>query len=251
MKYLRFSWRAGSLIIWVLLGLATLLVVFPWAKPAQQQRIIQRWSYYLLRFSGVKVSVQHGTELLQQGSVLIVANHVSWLDIFVINAQRATAFVAKEEIRRWPVIGLLVSWAGTVFIDRSQRQAIKHVMQQIDVKLQHQQAVGLFPEGKTSEGLAVQPFYSSLFETALRAQMDVQPVALRYYQGERRCTAIAFVGEQNLIQNAWQLLSRKQIHISCDFLPRLTHNENALRGRAKTAQLAQQSIAQAVEHRQN
>ena len=245
MKYLRFSWRACSLIIWVLVGLVTLLVVFPWSAPARQQAIIQRWSYYLLRFSGVKVVVQHNGAL-QQESMLMVANHVSWLDIFVINSQRATAFVAKEEIRRWPVIGLLVSWAGTVFIDRSQRHAIKHVMHQLESKLQHQQAVGLFPEGKTSAGLAVQPFHSSLFETALRAQMAVQPVALRYYQGAERCPEIAFVGEQTLVQNAWQLLSRSHIRIECDFLPVLSPEENAQRGRAQTAQLAQQRIAAAV-----
>ena len=246
MKYLRFSWRAIGLILWVCIGLLTLLLVFPWAKSIQKQRIIQRWSYYLLRCSGVSVSVQHSDELPLRSSVLIVANHVSWLDIFVINAQRATAFVAKEEIRRWPVIGWLVSWAGTVFIDRSQRHAIKHVMQQLESKLQHQQAVGLFPEGRTSEGLAVQPFHSSLFETALRAQMDVQPVALRFYQGAQRCTAVAFVGEQNLIQNAWQLLSREHIRIECDFLPLLSHTENAQRGRVQTAKLAQQQIAEAV-----
>lgn len=245
MKYLRFSWRAIVLMAWVLVGLATLLVVFPWAKSAQQQRIIQRWSCYLLRLSGVKVVVQHNGAL-QQASMLMVANHVSWLDIFVINSQRATAFVAKEEIRRWPVIGLLVSWAGTVFIDRSQRHAIKHVMHQLESKLQHQQAVGLFPEGKTSAGLAVQPFHSSLFETALRAQMAVQPVALRYYQGVERCPEIAFVGEQTLVQNAWQLLSRSQIRIECDFLPVLPAEDNAQRGRAQTAQLAQQRIAAAV-----
>lgn len=251
MKYLRFSWRAYCLIVWVLLGLATLLVVFPWSSPARQQAIIQRWSYYLLRFSGVKVAVQYCDEPSLQASVLMVANHVSWLDIFVINSQRATAFVAKEEIRRWPVIGLLVSWAGTVFIDRSQRHAIKGVMQQLETKLQQQQAVGLFPEGRTSDGLQVQSFHSSLFETALRAQLDVQPVALRFYQGAQRCSEIAFVGEQTLVQNAWQLLSRRDIRIECDFLPRLLHAENAQRGRAKTAQLAQQSIAQAVERHQN
>lgn len=244
MKLLRFSWRSLLLISWVFIGLATLLLVFPWAKQSWRQRIIQWWSDCLLRFCGVRVS--YSGIVVKAKPVLFVSNHVSWLDIFVINKQRATSFVAKKEIRNWPVLGWLVAWAGTVFIDRTQRHAIKQVVIQVQEKLERNQAVGLFPEGKTSNGLQVQPFHSSLFETAIRTQMDVQPVALRFYHGTQRCTVVAFVGEQSIVQNVWLLLTRPGVHIECEFLNVLSHNENQSQGRIATAKQAQQLIEKAV-----
>lgn len=243
-RLFRFSWRSVLLMGWVGIGLAIISLIFPWAKPHWRQRIIQWWSNYLLRFCGVQVRYS-GAAITAQ-PVLFVANHVSWLDVFVINRQRATAFVAKKEIRRWPVLGSLVAWSGTVFIDRTQRHAIKEVVVQIEQKLVLNQAVGLFPEGKTSDGLQVQPFHSSLFETAIRAQMDVQPVALRFYRGTERCTAVAFVGSQTIIQNVWLVLTRPGVRIECEFLTVLHHHQNQSQGRAATAKQAQQLIEQAV-----
>lgn len=247
MKVLRFSWRFFLLIGWVGIGLAILSVIFPWAKLAWREGLIQWWSDCLLRFCGVGV-VYSGTVVSTQ-PVLFVSNHVSWLDIFVINKRRATAFVAKQEIRQWPVLGWLVAWAGTVFIDRSQRQALKQVVAQVQSKLEQNQAVGLFPEGRTSNGLQVQPFHSSLFETAIRTQLDVQPVALRFYSGAQRCTVVPYVGDQNLMQNVWLLLTRPAVRIECEFLHVLSHQHNQRIGRSATAKQAQQLIANAVLER--
>lgn len=247
MKTFRFSWRALLLMNWVLVGLMTLTLLFPWLKQQKRQGVIEWWSGYLLRFCGVQV--HYSGLVITEKPVLFVANHVSWLDIFIINQRRATSFVAKKEIRQWPVIGWLVAWSGTVFIDREQRHAIKQVVVQIQQKLTQNQAVGLFPEGRTSDGLQVQAFHSSLFETAIRATLDVQPIALRFYQGTQRCTHVAFVGDQTLVQNVWRLLTCQGVRIECEFLPILTHAQNQIQGRAATAKQAQQQIAQAVLER--
>lgn len=244
MKTFRFSWRAFLLVNWVVVGLMTLTLLFPCLKQQKRQSVIEWWSGYLLQFCGVQV--HYSGVVITEKPVLFVANHVSWLDIFIINQRRATAFVAKKEIRQWPVIGWLVAWSGTVFIDREQRHAIKYVVLQVQQKLTQNQAVGLFPEGKTSDGLQVQAFHSSLFETAIQTTLDVQPVALRFYHGGQRCTQVAFVGEQTLVQNVWRLLTRQGVRIECEFLPILSHAQNQTQGRAATAKQAQQQITQAV-----
>lgn len=240
----RFSWRAFMLMIWVLLGLFILAFVFPWARLKWRQTIIQTWSRYLLWFCGVQIDYR-GLAITDQ-PILFVANHISWLDIFVLNRVRATAFVAKKEIRQWPFLGWLVAWAGTIFIDREQRYAIKNVVLQIQEKLKQNQAVGFFPEGGTSPGLSLQSFHSSLFETAISTKMDIQPVALRFYDGDLRSTRVAFVGDQSLVQNVWQLLKQSGVRIECEFLPILPHSDNQNQGRIKTAKQAHRKIEQAI-----
>ena len=232
------------LILWVGIGLCVLALVFPLARLSWRQSIIQFWSRGLLWFCDVHVDYQ-GLAITEK-PVLFVANHVSWLDVFVLNRVRATAFVAKKEIRQWPLLGWLVAWAGTIFIERGQRHAIKHVVQQIQGKFSQNQAVGIFPEGTTSEGLAVKPFHSSLFETAISTAMDIQPVALRFYDGAQRSQRVAFVGEQSLLQNVWQLLKQPGVRIECEFLAVLPHQHNQIQGRVKTAKQAHQSIEKAI-----
>lgn len=176
----------------------------------------------------------------------MVLNHVSWLDIFVISAARSTVFVAKSEVRQWPVLGWLVAGVGTIFIERGQRQAIKQVAEQMKTTFAQNQAVGLFPEGTTSDGLGVQDFHTSLFQAAISTAIDIQPVALRFYDGSQRSARVAFVGQQSLLQNVWLLLSQSGTRIECDFLPVLAHIHNAEQGRVATAQQAQQAIVDAV-----
>lgn len=244
MKLFRFGWRATLLIIWVLVGLVVLACVFPWASMRWRQAITRWWSSRLLVFCGVQVNYM-GTVVCDL-PVLFVLNHVSWLDIFILNQARTTAFVAKSEIRHWPFLGWLVAWSGTVFIDRSQRHAIKQVADQMKTKFSHHLAVGLFPEGTTSTGLDVQKFHSSLFETAIATAVDVQPVALRFYDGAQRSARVAFVGEQTLLQNVWLLLSQPGARVECEFLSVLKQADNAQRGRVATAKMAHQAIQQAV-----
>lgn len=247
MRVFRFSWRAIALILWVFLGLIILTLLFPFLSIAYRQRIIQGWSRALLYMCGVHTQAQ-GAICVNQ-PVLFVANHISWLDIFVINAYRPTVFVAKNEIRRWPFIGWLVAGAGTVFIDRQQRHAIKGVAQQMQKTFSHQLAVGLFPEGTTSEGMELNSFHASLFQTALTTAVDIQPIALRYYDADKRSARVAFIGEQSLVENIWLLLSQTGVRVRCDFLDILRHESNAERGRVAIAQQAHEAIAQIVLQR--
>lgn len=244
MKIVRFSGRLVALLCLVLIGLVLLAFLFPIINQARRQKINQCWSRCLLFLCGVQ-TCYYGSQIKDR-PILMVLNHVSWLDIFVISAARSTVFVAKSEVRQWPVLGWLVAGVGTIFIERGQRQAIKQVAEQMKTTFAQNQAVGLFPEGTTSDGLGVQDFHTSLFQAAISTAIDIQPVALRFYDGSQRSARVAFVGQQSLLQNVWLLLSQSGTRIECDFLPVLAHIHNVEQGRVATAQQAQQAIVDAV-----
>lgn len=239
-KWLRFSWRALALVIWLLVGLGILSLIFPLLSLARRQRIHAWWSGWLLDWCGVQVEYQG--EIEQYRPVLFVLNHVSWLDIFVLNKKRATSFIAKSDIRSWPLVGWLVTGAGTVYIERGQRHAIKQVATQMKARFVQHQAVGLFPEGTTSDGLMLGPFHASLFEAALSTEVDIQPVALRFYDGAKRSSRVAFVGDQSLMQNIWLLLSQPGVRIECVFLTPLKHEDNLAMGRGAIAKHAREML---------
>ena len=245
MKLLRFTLRAGLVTFWIVCGLLLIALAYPWIGLAGRLWIKKYWSKILLGFCGVRVT-QRGIPILQ-GGVLWVVNHISWLDIFVLNCARATAFVAKSEIRHWPLIGWLAAGAGTIFIERASRHAIHKVGLAMQTHFARQQAVGLFPEGTTSTGFDLLPFYANLFEPARKAAVQIQPVALLYFHEGRRSDLAAFVGEQTLVESLWCVLSATQLSIEIHFLPLIAQaNEPILPTRAELSRVARQSISEVV-----
>lgn len=242
MALIRFIVRIVMAVLWIVTGLTVELLVFPILALRSRQRVIQVWSGSLLWVCGVRVQC-HGNPVLQ-GAVMWIINHVSWVDIFVLNRIRPTSFIAKSDVRRWPVIGLLVAWAGTLFIDRRQRRAVQETGRQIEVCFERGDVVGVFPEGTTTEGWKVLPFYTGLFEPAVQTDVRVQPVALRYVQYGRRTAQFAFVGEQTLVQNLWLLLSAGGVAVECDFLTPIESGHGL--NRSALAQRTHDAITQAV-----
>lgn len=113
--------------------------------------------------------------------VLVAANHVSWLDIFAMSAVYPSSFIAKQEIKSWPVLGKMGQNAGTVFINRNSRRDIEPINRAVYETLQRGQNVSFFPEARTSSGLGLLPFKAALFQSAIDAGAKVLAVALRYY----------------------------------------------------------------------
>ncbi len=247
MTVLLFVPRAVLLIIWLLLGLLLVLLFFPYCGLAARSAITRRWSRILLLFSGVRVKV-YG-EPVARGPALWVANHVSWIDIFVINSVRSTSFIAKSEIKHWPIIGWLVAGSGTVFIERGHRHAVREVGRQMKACFERGEIVGLFPEGTTSPGFDLAPFHSSLFDAAIRANVDIQPVALRFFHRGRRSDYVAFVGEQSLLHNMWRLLGTTGVVIELEFLAVMDADYCAQHGRSKVAAHAHHVVRQAIVRR--
>ncbi|MFT0533210.1 lysophospholipid acyltransferase family protein [Castellaniella hirudinis] len=217
MAPLLFLARALPVALWIAAGLLTELIVFPWLRRPRRRQVVRAWSRGLMTLCGIRVHVDGSP--VREGAVLWVANHISWVDIFVLNSVRPTSFVAKSDIRRWPVLGLLVAWAGTLFIDRAHRHAVRLAGQQMQACFDQGDVVGLFPEGTSTEGADVKPFHAGLFEPAIQATVPVQPIALRFLHRGRPAPSLAFVGDQTLVANLWRLLGRRGVRVDCTFLP--------------------------------
>ena len=181
---IRLALRLARVVVHLVAGLATCALVFPLASLRTRERLTRRWSRKLLGLCRVRVEQVDGAPVLEHA--LIVANHVSWLDIFVINALHPCRFVAKAEIRAWPVLGWLAAAAGTVFIARGNRRELRHIFKGLVTVLQEGQRVAFFPEGTTSKQGQVLPFHANLFEAAIDARVPVQPYALSYVDAAGR-----------------------------------------------------------------
>lgn len=167
--------RVGIHLLW---GAATIMTVFPWLAARHQRALKRRWSRQLLEMLGVRVQFGGGRAALPPG--LVICNHISWLDIFVINALAPTAFVSKAEVKDWPLIGWLCRHTETIFLERGSRAAAQRTRQVVSDKLRAGVRVAAFPEGTTTRGDHVLPFHTALFQSAIDANVPVIPLALRY-----------------------------------------------------------------------
>ena len=221
-----------------LLGLVALLIVglaigaagFPWLRQTARNRIIRRWSALLMAVCGVRVRVvQAGATLppslaatgMQPGGPgrLLLINHISWIDIFGINAAMPARFVAKAEIGAWPVMGTLVTLAGTLYIERGRRHAVHAMNVKVRDRLAAGESVAVFAEGTTTDGMTLLPFHSNLVAPAVEAGCEVWPVALRYTQRGAPSTAAAFIGEMTLPESMWRILTARGLVMEVAFLP--------------------------------
>jgi 1-acyl-sn-glycerol-3-phosphate acyltransferase len=186
-------------------GLMTSALIFPFAGNACREHCIKQWSAGLLGILRVQVEVR-GASLPTQAA-LLAANHISWLDIFVINSLQPCRFVAKADIRGWPVLGWLCEKAGTIFIARGKQREVRHVYQGLVTSLQSGERIAFFPEGTTSAQGTVLPFHANLFEAAIESHKPVQPVALRYLdqQGNLHLAA-EFIGDTTFVDSMMLIL---------------------------------------------
>lgn len=187
------------------------LVLFPWLDVAGRNRRIRAWSRQLLAICNVTVhaSNSHAQAL---DHCLVVANHVSWLDIFVIDAVHPCRFVAKAEIRSWPVLGWLAARAGTIFISRGSKRDLRKIFQGLVDKLKDGERVGVFPEGTTAAQGQLLPFHANLFEAAIDAGAPVQPFAVSYVDAQGRPhDSIDFIGEMTFAQSMVRILCGRPV----------------------------------------
>lgn len=238
-------WRLTRVFLHICTGLATCAIVFPWLGTAQRNARVQRWSAELLGICRVALVQQPGAPVLAHA--MVVANHVSWLDIFVINALQPCRFVAKSEIRAWPVLGWLSAKAGTVFLVRSNRRDLRVIFKGLVSALQGGERVAFFPEGTTAQQGALLPFHANLFEAAVDAGATLQPYALSYVDRAGRLhKGIEFLGETTFAESLVLILSGPPIEarLAC-----LAPIDAAGRHRRELAQQAHDSVAAALAQR--
>jgi len=240
---LRLAWRLARVFLHLLVGLAACAFVFPWARRGLRDGITRRWSRRLLGICGVRVEQAPGNAVLEHA--LFVSNHISWLDIFVINSLYPCRFVAKAEIRAWPVLGWLAKGAGTVFIARGNRRELRHVFQGLVEVLQNGERVALFPEGTTGKQGGVLPFHANLFEAAIDAGVPVQPYALSYLDAQGRFHAsIEYVDDTTFVDSLFKILQGPPVTARLLCLPPL---QSGGMHRRELAGAAERSVADAVQ----
>ena len=213
-------WRITLVLLHILLGLSLAGFCFPICTKALRQRLIVGWSQRLLNILNLTLSVS-GNLAIQPGlGLMLVANHISWLDIHLIHALYPARFVAKSEIQRWPIFGFLAQQAGTLFIRRSSNVHAASMMQTVATCLAQGEILCCFPEGTTSDGLSLLPFKGSLLQAAIAANVPCQPVALRYFnQAQQVDTDLAFIGDTTLLQSIWRIANIAQPRAQLMLLP--------------------------------
>lgn len=224
----------GGLLIAPFMGRGETMPARGW-----RSALVSAWQRRLCHLLRLSVRV-HGAPL--EGPVLLAANHVSWLDIIVLGGVCETRFLAKQEVRQWPLVGGLTARAGTLFIRRNAPGAAQHAADEMTWALRRGCRLALFPEGTTTDGSGLARFHSRLFQAAVRAHAPVQPVALRYAENGGRSARAPFLGEQSLLNHLWHL-SARGLEVELHFLPPL----QPLAGRAQLAAASQSAIA-AVLH---
>lgn len=209
MSPLRAAWHIVLGIAHVFKGLRTIASQFERVSDDQRQALVQIWSLELLQLLGVQL--QTAGRLGTGG--LVVANHISWLDIVVMNAANPVRFVSKSDVKAWPLVGKLIVGAGTLFIERASRRDAMRVVHQIASFLSEGKTVAVFPEGTTGDGQQLLPFHANLFQAAIAADAQVWPVGIRYLDSGtgQLSMAPAYIGDDTLMGSVWRTLRQGPI----------------------------------------
>lgn len=229
------------MLLHALHGAFILRFVFPRVPASRRRELVGWWSGALLRIAGVSIEVQGDPPAATETGAMIAANHVSWVDIFAISSVRPTRFIAKSEVREWPLVGWIAERAGTIFIRREARRDTARISDRVHAALAQGDCVGLFPEGTTSWGDQVRKFHTSLFEPAVANSAHVHPCAIRYETRDGElCREMAYAGDLTFPQSFRLVLRERGVTVRLMFAPPI---ETAGRTRREVAPLAEAAVA--------
>jgi len=209
--------RLTRLALQLTYGLVVVRWRFPHLSEQQKSERIQAWALDLLACIAIKLVVNGKPP--ENGPVLLVANHISWLDIVMMLACGHCRFVAKSEIQHWPLLGPLARAVGTLFITRESSRAALHVVHQMAEQLRAGQVLAVFPEGTTSNGLQLLAFHANLFQAAISANAPVQPVALQFVDARTGQPSLApcYIDDDTLFGSLWRTLTARPLRATLTF----------------------------------
>ena len=189
----------------VLRGYWTIRTIFPKLNDEQQARYVEVWARGMLAIIGIEVRVKGHPA---PGPVLMAANHISWLDILVMHAACHCRFVAKSEIRSWPLVCVLTTGGGSLYIERGSNRDAMRVVHQMATALQQGQVLAVFPEGGTGDGVTLLPFHANLLQAAISAGAPIQPIALQFLDAQTQQTSLApcYRDTDTLVSSLWRTL---------------------------------------------
>lgn len=234
--------------IWfhVLCGICTLSFLFPFCDRQKKEQKILAWSRRLLKIFHLELQVQ-GASLLPNSPYLLASNHISWIDIHVINTFKPIRFVAKSEVASWPIFGRMAKQLGTLFIRRDSSRHARAVVHEI-AKVLATESICIFPEGTSTVGELVLPFRPNLFEAAVVSQTPVYPLAIQYVSKRTGLLsdAPAFIGDMGLLESMSNILKNRHLLVRLQILPPITVGVKTPYDRKQLAMYCQESIAKAI-----
>lgn len=239
----RTAWRLFRLSLHIVLGVILTPIVAQRDPVTGKRRtnlyVAAWWHGRVAKILNLAIST-HGYP--PAAPALLVSNHVSWLDVIVLGHLVPTAFLSKDEVRAWPVIGWLADMAGTLFIKRGSGQATL-ISEAIRARLTQNGMLTLFPEGTTTDGRDVRPFFSRLFGAAIDSGSKVVPVTIRYHQNGEYDPIAPYINNDSLMNNLMGLLRRRDNAVHIVFSePMHIGNES----RKELAEQARKTIADAI-----
>jgi 1-acyl-sn-glycerol-3-phosphate acyltransferase len=204
-------WTALRVWATVLHGLAQIVLLFPRLSKSQRDVRVQIWARTVLKRLGVELTVS-GTPA-RVGPMLLVSNHISWLDIVALHAVCHCRFVSKADVKRWPIIGTLATGGGTLYVERESRRDAMRMGHRMAQALRDGDILAVFPEGTTGDGTSVLPFHSNLIQAAISADAPVQPVALQFLHGcsGRATQDVSYMGDESLVGSIWRTLCAREL----------------------------------------
>jgi 1-acyl-sn-glycerol-3-phosphate acyltransferase len=240
-KYLRLL-RAFGHAFWIL------WIKFPRLSRERKLEEIRDWSQKTLDVLGIQVvhETPFSAAHTEAAPRLLVANHVSWVDALIIQTIQPSIFVAKSEVRSWPIVGSIATGCGVVFVNRGSPASARQMVDELSSALHHGYCVAGFPEGTSSDGSSVMLFHGNLFEAAINHNIHVQPLAIRYTNPKTGalCFKAAFIGDIGFVQSLHQVVSSNGIKAKvqlCETLSPEGHTRRTL------AHLSHRSVSSQLE----
>lgn len=195
-------------------GYLLVRAVWPRMNPAAREDSVRRWCHRVLRAIGIDL-VASGGEVPTRGSrgMLLVANHVSWVDAIAIHALMPCGFLAKDSLRGWPIVGNLIARTGGVFVQRGNPFDLQRALDAIDAALEEGRSICVFPEGTTTDGSGVLPFFTLVFELAAQRGADVVPIGVRYLQAGAPSRIPAWVGDEAFLPSLFRIAAAGELAV--------------------------------------
>ncbi len=232
------------LLIGHILSACIQCLIFPFLPYRPKSKLIQIWSRTLLRIFNIRLTIHGNRELLNdRQSALVVSNHISWIDIHVINTVSPVIFVAKSDVAKWPIFGWIAQQIGTIFIVREKISDIKRVLNLMAQYLQSHKKVCIFPEGTSTDGKSVLPFRSNLLQAAINSQARVIPICITYKEKGRYSDVAAFIGDMGLIDSIKKMLKSSDMEVHVHIL----EPQSDIHSRQELADRAHQLIREVTE----
>ncbi len=244
--FLFFLISASFLSLWI-----SLLRLPRWKSVSEAMKSFNTILGILLN---VKITLEGPRDSLGTGGYFIVSNHLGYLDGIVLGSLFPVIFVTKREVKRWPVIGQLVTLLGAIFIDRENKKDILRVVDRISKMLRKEANVLVFPEGTSTNGEKLLPFQSAFFAAPLMARAVVVPITLTYKLVDQQPVSAAnrdriyWYGDMHFAPHLWDLLGANRIEVSVKIHPRIetAELENNPRGRKQLSQACYDAIGRRV-----